>query len=245
MKINWHWIAAGVFDWTILLLGIYLSYISLWFIPISMLIVGNRQHALGILGHDGAHRHVAKNRKLNDVITNFATMYPLGINLENYRKFHWDHHKFNGIKGKDPELPIKNIGPFPMKQKYSKRELYRDLCFDLLGFGVAQLLGFIIQVRPKTMSQFIPVLTMSIFMVCLLLGGFWLAILIWYLSMVTTFWMFFRYRVFYEHCNVPQPDGTLDIKPSSFSKWVMFPHNTWKHLLHHQKPGIPFNRLNK
>ena len=150
MKINWHWIAAVVFDWTILLLGIYLSYISLWFIPISMLIVGNRQHALGILGHDGAHRHVAKNRKLNDVITNFATMYPLGINLENYRKFHWDHHKFNGIKGKDPELPIKNIGPFAMKQKYSKRELYRDLCFDLLGFGVAQLLGFIIQVRPKT-----------------------------------------------------------------------------------------------
>jgi fatty acid desaturase len=75
----------AVLDWAIIILCFRLAYWSLFetsslilrivtLIPL-IVVIAARQHALGILGHDGAHRLICRNRVLNDLL---ATSYANG-----------------------------------------------------------------------------------------------------------------------------------------------------------------------
>lgn len=123
-------------DWSIIVIGICLSYYNIYFFPLSCLIIGNRQHALAILGHDGAHQLVVpKNKFLNNLFTNLFVFYPFGISLKEYRDFHWDHHRNTNID-KDPEIPLKEVWPNKMVGPFTTKKVILHSLLDLIGFGV-------------------------------------------------------------------------------------------------------------
>jgi fatty acid desaturase len=63
-------------------------------------------HALAILMHDATHYRFLKNRKWNDLVTNYTTMYAIFTSIEKYRKNHLDHHQ-NLNTEEDPDWVAK------------------------------------------------------------------------------------------------------------------------------------------
>ncbi|MBU0799788.1 MAG: fatty acid desaturase, partial [Alphaproteobacteria bacterium] len=61
------WIYDMVFDWALIVgsIALFMAYKNPLTFVLAVLVVGNRQHALTILGHDGTHFTISKNRFIN------------------------------------------------------------------------------------------------------------------------------------------------------------------------------------
>jgi fatty acid desaturase len=215
--------------------------LSPWFVIFAWLVVGNRQHALGILAHDGAHRLVAKDRKLNDLITNWFTFYPLMIPIRTYRLFHFAHHR-NVNNEHDPEIPLKSIGPCKMEPPFTQRKVITHSLLDLIGFGLPQIVGFLYHVRAKQPRDYIAYFPMPVVAAALITTDFWVAVPIWFVSLWTTFWCCFRLRVWSEHVGLGEGE-TLVYKPKLWQQILFLPHGSAYHAEHHSYPNTPFNML--
>src|SRR5271154_6437913 len=101
----WPWLRDAVLDWAVVLgtMGIVHAFSNPLTWLLGLLIIGNRQHALAILGHDGTHFTLSHNRRLNDCLTNLIAFWPIGLTVSGYRTLHFKHHKHTGTEG-DPEL---------------------------------------------------------------------------------------------------------------------------------------------
>ena len=67
-----------------------------------------------VLMHDGAHGLMYKNRKLNDLASQWLCAYPVMTDTIPYRKVHSQHHKFTDTE-KDPDLSL--TAAFPTSWK--------------------------------------------------------------------------------------------------------------------------------
>jgi fatty acid desaturase len=239
---NTNWLIAAFIDWTIIIIVMMAASAFPIVTPLAWFAIGNRQHALGILGHDGAHQTILpKNRLLNDLLCNVFTFYPLMIPMEPYRKFHFEHHRSTNVDG-DPELPLKAIGPFPMVAPFSQRKVFTHAFLDLFGFGIPQLLAFIIHVRARTLVDAIPYVFAVIVSGILVATGNWFMVALWFVSLWTTFWSCFRLRVWAEHVGLGAGE-TLEFKPTWWQRLWFLPHGSEYHKVHHDKPNVPFNHL--
>ncbi len=78
-----------------------------WILPvwfIGILIVGVAQHRLAMMGHESSHNLLAKNRKLNDVLSELLCFFPLFSSLVMYRNKHTGHHLHPNDPERDPNL---------------------------------------------------------------------------------------------------------------------------------------------
>src|SRR5262245_6493122 len=78
-----------------------------WAVPIiitSGFMVGAGQHHLGVLGHEGSHRTLFRNRWLNELASDWLCMYPLFTTTYMYRLQHLAHHQFVNDPDRDPNL---------------------------------------------------------------------------------------------------------------------------------------------
>lgn len=53
-------------------------------------------HALSLFVHEGAHGNLCENKKINDVLSSFLSIFLLSMNIKEYRVKHWEHHKYLG-----------------------------------------------------------------------------------------------------------------------------------------------------
>lgn len=241
---NYRWLEAAFVDWTVIAIAMLAAEAFPWLIPIAWFIVGNRQHALGILGHDGAHQLIApKHRQWNDLICNLFTFWPLALPLEPYRKFHFDHHRFTNTE-QDPEIRLKRIGPCKMEPPFSVFRVVSHSILDLFGFGAPQIAAFLHEVRARTWQDAIAYLFAILATLLLVSSGHWLVAVIWWVSVWTTFWHCFRLRVWSEHIGLGEGE-TLIFKPNWIQRAWFLPHNTWAHWEHHWWPSMAFNDLGK
>ena len=63
------------------------------------MVIGSRQHALLILGHDASHYRYLPTRWQNDLFANLLLMWPTFASVEGFRKFHGTHHQFTNLPG--------------------------------------------------------------------------------------------------------------------------------------------------
>jgi fatty acid desaturase len=249
-----RWFASVISTWIIILSSVYVLYaifnyalfvnrslstvlllvlstVMVWFI------VGNRQHALAVLGHEGGHELVLQNLRLNDLFTNLFAFYPLTASIEQFRKFHFAHHEFLSTS-KDPEMIHKRRSApdydLPMVGKSSLvRLLFRDLC----GLSYKELFVFITMIAPATFAQIGGIVAwwgvfISFAFFCNINFIFFFTA-VWFISLGTTFWAFFRLRILTEHV------GTKTVhrlRPTFFQRIVLFPYNIWCHYEHHAYP---------
>lgn len=183
------------------------------FLPwyIAVLVIGTRQHALAILGHDGAHGHAPQ--WLTRLI-----FWSIGVNLDRYRAFHFDHHKYLGTD-RDPESPFRNDD----WNKFSWRNVGRDL----VGLSAPEMLRIW-----RTAGGSYPAITTTLVILFVFSPSFALT---WLAALGTSFVACFRQRSIIEHGEA-YPIGRVH-------KLILFPHNCWRHAEHHANPGRSFDRL--
>lgn len=200
--------------------------VSAWLVVPAAFLIGSRQHAFGILGHEGGHRLIAKNRWLNDLL-GVACFMPLLLSFPQYRGFHLAHHSHLGTE-LDPEVQLRKVMP---GYTYPNARILTDL----LGAAVYDAYYFSRYLRPEPGV----LLAHAAAFIALASLGLWWVYAVWALCLVTTHWFFFRVRAWGEH----RGTTTLTFRWHWLVRWLVTPHNIWLHWEHHADPTIPFYRL--
>lgn len=228
-----RWLTLTLCDWLVIGLAFLLARkvggIAYW---LASLVIGNRQHALSIMAHDGAH----KGSFDNDFLLNVLTFWPLGGDVVGYRCFHFAHHRYlNGEQ--DRELVHKRWASPAFDLPLRPLLQLGYLAMDLVGLGIVDLVRLAIIVKPQTVVGGLgTVLIQLVFWTtCIATGEYWILAL-WYFSLISSFWAIFRLRIWIEHI------GTPDVHRLSLRWWqacLIAPHWTSYHWEHHRRPTVP------
>jgi fatty acid desaturase len=236
----WLWHVA--LDWSIIVAAIAFAATTKHPLAyfLAALIIGNRQHALAVLGHDGTHFALHKDRIINDFLSNLFCFWPMLIAGEGYRTLHLTHHKNTGTS-QDPELMHKGARAPQWDLPLNRKKVATYLLKDLIGYSVPDLLIILTFSRPEKKSLLIaPIAIHVVAIVGFIATGLWQVPVLWYVSMATSFMMFFRLRLWLEH------QGTGDTQRVHLNWWqsrLLAPHNIWLHWEHHEWPTVPYHRL--
>jgi fatty acid desaturase len=95
--------------WAIIAGAMALSIWSLWFLPVSIMLIGARQLGLTILMHDAAHGALHPNAKVNDFVGHWLCGAPMGGHLKAYRQYHLTHHKYAQQARRPGPDPVKAL----------------------------------------------------------------------------------------------------------------------------------------
>lgn len=260
-----RWLLNVATDWGIII-GTFLAaaFFDTWFgYLVALLVIGTRQHALGVLGHDGAHWLIARNRFLNDWLAILFCYWPFFGSLDGFREYHYKHHRYLGTP-QDPELQDKYWSAPTWDLPISSGRILSHIFLDLSGLGILfykrRVFWHMMRNRQRrgalhSLDMFLSFWkkgsrTRSFGLVlfwCGVLSVFWAynilwVVALWVVAMVTSFLMSFKMRVLTEHL------GTLGTHRFSYPLWYAFfflPRNIGFHYEHHRYPSIPLWNLPK
>src|ERR1019366_1492308 len=177
---------------------------------------------------------------LNDLLTNLLCFWPLGLTVSGYRALHYAHHKDTGTEH-DPELGHKRMRAPQWDLPATPVRVLRYALMDLIGYSLADYLIIVRFSKPQSTREYVPLALFHIAALSIALGlGCWVAVAVWYFSLVTSFMMFFRLRLWLEH------QGTDDTQRLALTWWqgaILSPHNAWHHWEPHQYPTVPYHKL--
>jgi len=210
----------------------------------AIAVIGARQHALGLLAHDGAHGLAHKTRWINELFWRVLTAWVFMMGPDSYRKFHFGHHRFSTYD-EDPEVISKHragqedIWSLPR----NKKDLTIGFLKDCLGFHLFKFSSIknIDGIVPTSRTDIIGISSLWVLLVATVLTtGGWYYLLMWVVPMSTTLWAFQRIRVWSEHTGI---HGTHRFNVTWWDSFFFFPHNAWCHWEHHEYPNVPFTHL--
>lgn len=231
-------------DWGVMITSLYLVFMfpNVLTIFLCILVLGNRQHALAILGHDATHYRACKNRKLNDFLANMLCFWPLGLTISGYRKLHNKHHQTSGTH-EDPELAHKRSRSPQWDLPASPYKILKYAALDLIGLSFDDYKIIVTYSKPDSKKQYIPLMIWhTTFISVSVLSGFWWIAVLWYLCLTTSFMMFFRLRLWLEHQGTSE---THRLHLNNIEAAILAPHNSCLHWEHHNWPSIPYHNLKK
>lgn len=240
-KKTFPWVKDLTCDWLVIA-GSIAAALS-WNNPLGyallVFVLGNRQHALAILGHDGTHFTLSRSKRFNDTVTNLFTFWPLGLTTSGYRNLHFAHHRHTNTD-QDPELMHRSSKAPQWDLPVTVRKVLRYAAMDMVGYSLSDYLMIVAFARPDHKRSYIALglFHIAFIGISLLLGAWWLP-LMWYGSLMTSFMMFFRLRTWLEH------QGTDDTHRLHLNRLerILSPHNAWYHYEHHHWPAVPYYRL--
>jgi fatty acid desaturase len=79
----------------------------LWDVPVTLLatlLIGAGQHRLTTLSHEASHYMLFRNRLLNELVSDWLTMFPMWSTTHHYRLQHLAHHQFPNDPERDPDI---------------------------------------------------------------------------------------------------------------------------------------------
>ena len=203
-------------------------------VPLSIFVIGNRQHALALLGHEATHKMVSKSPKCNYILGNLFCFGPIGLPFDGYRKFHMLHHKFLGTQ-LDPEIGRKLKANITV-HKATRRNIITQFIKDLLFLNICDIRHFQLEKskRDKLWISITHAVIISLGLVDITIP------IIWYLAMMSSLLACSRLRIWHEHVGTSQ---THKISANWWQKLIFLPHHSVYHHEHHDKPGVPYNKL--
>lgn len=247
---------AIIADWSIIILAI--GFTHFYFNPLTyilaIMIIGARQHALGILGHDAAHHMLYKNKTLNDVVGCFLLSWPIYFNLHNYRRRHLDHHSYLNTR-KDPDY-IKKFS-FPLEKKYSPFIFGVPFGLGILFFlvNLHKLYKYNLNPLEKGVSRYENLFKVTFICYHIILYSIltyfklWEAYLLFWLIPLLVWGIFVtRVRILIEHSGIYRHSKqfhTRIIYTNIFDKLFLTAHNMNYHFTHHVYPTVPWYNLKK
>jgi fatty acid desaturase len=259
---NWRGLVQVALEWSGIAIAIGACH--RWFsYPLylaTLVWVGARQHAIAVLMHEGVHRRLSPNRRVNDWVGDAALAWPLFLSLAAYREIHFAHHRHVNTKD-DPDW-VSAMGLF--EYRFPKRWWHLALLFvaTMTGFGAyRQIHTLLFYSRRDLVAQAPPrkasfpyaqiAFYLGIFGALMATGGLSLFVFYWVVPLLTwTRWITYL-RVTSEHLALPEPvQGDLatltrTVVPSVATRLLVVPNNIHYHLEHHQHPSVPFYNLPK
>ena len=199
---------------------------------IAVMLIGARQHALIILGHDASHFRYLPKRWQNELFGNFFLMWPVFASIEGFRKFHSTHHQYTNL----PSDGNRHI----WYTHDAAGELEPDWVFPKTRAGLALLLlrramfltGMFWIVRGLVGSSLIPspywiVAARIAFYACvagaLTVFGAWYAFLLFWIVPYCTWHIVIQYaRIICEHSAVESDEEEYGITRTTIPTWLEF-----------------------
>jgi fatty acid desaturase len=258
-----RFLGAVARQWLVITLAISVAVLSNhWAVYLLMMIViATRQHALGILMHDGTHFRCLSNRTANDVVCNLFCALPIGILTSRYRYEHQLHHRFLNTD-QDPywmDFKLDSDWHWPKTRKKALWIFIRDL----LGLNGHRNWRVIYRWSPwsnhfsrrKTPPPLTPVERATIYgffasvLIFLTLTNGWLEFLwLWLVPLSTITVALMRLRTIAEHLGLPNKDeldASRHIEGSLLERLSISPLNINYHIDHHLFPAVPYYNLPK
>jgi fatty acid desaturase len=240
------WRGAGALAWTWGWIAASFAAYALWphwaTAVAGIAVVSGRQLGLAVLMHEGAHRLLFADRRVNDRLSQWLCAYPLLLDTRPYRDIHLRHHKHTWTAD-DPDLALAE--PFPVSRASFVRKLVRDVT------GVAGLRRYAALLRALGVrsAAFRGWLVTNAIMA----GALWAAgvpeawLLLWFVPSLTGYSLVLRLRSIAEHAAVTDPAGELTQTRTTLApapvRFFVAPHSVGYHLEHHLYPFLPCYRL--
>lgn len=236
-------LSTSALDWTLIALATSATAVfGWWAVPASLLIIGNRQRALGNLLHDASHRSFDHNRDRATFVANLLFCWPLWVSMPIYRSEHNRHHKFLGDAARDvdfihDEKRLPHGWPSLWCDQIFSMRMLRVSLFSHLGRMPAASLAAVTVWWAVVLTAIALAFGMAN---ALLFAGLWIAARVLVFHPITAF------REISDHVGLIP--GTLigfsrNHPFSSLFGQLFHPHHNGYHLLHHLNPGMPFHAL--
>jgi fatty acid desaturase len=252
-------LAATAQEWAVIATAI--AVCTLFWHPvlyaIAVIVIGARQHAMLIMGHDASHYRYLPKRWQNELFANLFLMWPTFASVEGFRKFHSTHHQHTNL----PDDGNRHI----WYTHDAAGELAPDWQFPKTRTGLALLLlrraafltGLYWIVRGLVGSTLIPspgwMRAARFGFYASIAGaltyfGAWYAFLLYWIVPYCTWHVAAEYvRLICEHSAVESDEEEYSITRTTIPTWLesmlILPRNVGFHLEHHWYPSVPFYRL--
>lgn len=256
-----HWLGAVVLEWSIIGATIWACHTwpYWWLWVLGFFIIGTRQHALGVLAHDGSHHLVARSLFWNDLLSNYLTSYPLTFAVEGFRTTHLKHHWYL----ETPEDPSKiSIDHHPEEWTFpmSKTSFFAMVLRDLTGLSQrssASLLKYLWDIPGGKTRHLISVVVLhgGVLAACIYTGHVWSYVLLWLLPLFTVAVACYRVRSIAEHSGIGAQEGryartivdslisTRTTIAAPVLQFIFAPYHISYHIEHHLYPYVSVFRL--
>lgn len=232
-----RWLLALLSDWLVIILVFIIAHMinHLVAYALAVFIIGTRQHAIAILGHEGAHYTISKMKPLNEVLAQVLCFWPFALDMFAYQQFHVAHHRYLNTTA-DPEMTYRQMGAPEWDVPCSRTRIVTRFVIDLLGYGVFEVYRMLHFTMPKTLRAALGPVAVFILAAAVWTGNIWIVVM-WYAAIFTGFAGVWRLRCWMEHLAV---EGTHRLHLSWWQAWLFAPHNIWLHWEHHHWAGIPY-----
>jgi fatty acid desaturase len=241
-----------LFDWA-MVIGLFVlaaAFPNPVTILFTVLLLGGRQMAFGVLVHETGHKSFFTSQSVNDFVATWLSGYWVFSDKDAYMKGHLVHHKDCGTVD-DPDL--KNFDAYPVSITSFKRKVLRDIT-GKIGWrrivSIGRSLYRFNELKPgvKKMLAGGIICNLALLLALSVAGFAWLYAL-WVIAFMTSHMLITRIRQIAEHAAVPDhfdPDIRLNTR-TIYISWLeallVAPHGLNFHLEHHLMASVPIYRL--
>lgn len=213
---------------------------------VTVIFIGARLLALGLIMHESVHDLISKKSQLNDWLSELFCAWPLMISMRSYRVKHLAHHKWLNTD-LDPDYVAKTDPNWQYPMKASR--FLKIVLIQLSGFGIFETFQVMSSAQMKAKKAKTPVwyhLFRALY--CLTIIGLFVAlgkgmILIKYWLIPFATWTQFanRLRRIAEHSGIKGHELPMQTRTTIhhfLTKLLLAPKNIAYHAEHHLYPGV-------
>ena len=210
------------------------------FLLIAYVIGGTCNHMCMMGLHELSHNLGFRTLKYNQYYAVFVSNLPIGIPAAvSFKRYHMDHHKFQGVDGMDVDIPTAAEGHF-------FHTTFRKFFFVAFQMGFYAIRPLFVNPKPKSTMEIINIV--YIFATDALIVYFWGLSSLLYLLASTYFGMGLHPcagHFIAEHFVFPTKDNSVPETYSYYGVVNYFTFNVGYHNEHHDFPFVPGSRLPK
>jgi fatty acid desaturase len=220
---------------------------------LTVLLIGSRMHALGVLMHEAAHYRLSPDRRRNEILGEILLAWPILVTLHGYRDHHFTHHRELNT-ARDPDWTRKLSDPFFAFPK-TRRVFWLDVLKALVGIRFLAEARAVLRsngLRNVPWRLMVARLAFYLAVVGALTGaghGRWL-LEYWLVPLVTSFAFFVFVRSVAEHHGGSMEyshayNHSRHVDPLWWERYLLAPYSVGSHLDHHLYPSVPWYHLNE